>query len=371
MHMNHRMKPSSSSPLTRVLSLAAVLVTLLTTTPAFAVQVQDLVRIKGMETNKLVGMGLVVGLSGTGDGGKFLPAMRPLANAMSRMVDGSTIAADLRDAKNVALVSVSCTLPATGVREGDRVDVQVSSIGPAKSLAGGRLFLMPLTGPLPDSPTFAFAEGPLVIENPASATNGVVRGGAQLTRDVLAQAIDAQGRLTLVLNDSVASWPMASNIASLVNGVVSPDGPSVARAIDAKNVIIEVPEYERADPAAFISNILVSYVDPSQIGDGAKVVINERTGTIIVSGDVQISPVIISHRGLTITTITPEPLPTPAAPTRSTNGFVPIDPEKRGGARLADLLQAFNQLKVEPADRIAILKEIHRSGKLHATLVIE
>jgi len=198
-----------------------------------------------------------------------------------------------------------------------------------------------------------------------------VRGGAQLTRDVLAQAIDAQGRLTLVLNDSVASWPMASNIASLINGVIAPEGPNVARAIDAKNVIVDVPEYERADPAAFISNILISYVDPSQIGDGAKVVINERTGTIIVSGDVQISPVIISHRGLTITTITPEPSLTPAAPATSINDFVPIDPEKRGGARLADLLQAFNQLKVEPADRIAILKEIHRSGKLHAKLVIE
>ncbi|MCE9590134.1 MAG: flagellar basal body P-ring protein FlgI [Planctomycetes bacterium] len=352
-------------------ALAALLAALLTATPALAVQVQDLVRIKGAETNKLVGMGLVVGLPGTGDGGKFLPAMRPLANAVSRLVDGSVIANDLRDAKNVALVAITCTLPATGVREGDHVDVYVSSIGPAKSLSGGRLFLVPLTGPLPNSPAYAFAEGAVVVESPTSPTTGVVRGGAQLTRDVMSQAIDPSGKLTLVLNDSVASWPMASNLAALINGVIAPDGPNIARAIDAKNVVIQVPDYERTDPAAFISNILIAYVDPSQIGDGAKVVINERTGTIIVSGDVQISPVIISHRGLTITTITPPVEPSINSPQLRTDNFVTVDPEKRGGAKLADLLQAFNQLKVDSADRISILKEIHRSGKLHAQLVLE
>lgn len=369
--MKYSTKPIFSRTLIRALSLTLAAVVVMAVRPAMAVQVQDLVRLKGSETNKLVGMGLVVGLNGTGDGGKYLPAMRPLANAVARLVDGSTITADLRDGKNVALVTISCTLPATGVREGDHVDVYVSSIGPAKSLAGGRLFLVPLTGPMPNSPAYAFAEGAVVVEATATPTTGVVRGGAQLTRDILTQSIDSTGRMTLVLNDSVASWPMASNIAALVNGVVSPDGPNVAKAIDAKNVVIQVPDYERVDPAAFISNILTSYVDPSQITSGAKVVINERTGTIIVSGDVQISPVIISHRGLTITTITPTLEPTPAAPQSRTDDFVPVDPEKRGGAKLADLLQAFNQLKVEPADRIAILKEIHRSGKLHAQLVIE
>src|SRR5690606_9756086 len=100
--------------------------------PAQAVQVQDLVRLKGSETSKLVGMGLVVGLRGTGDGGKFMPAMRPLAAVMQQFMDPNVIAFELKDAKNVALVTLTATLPATGVREGDRVDVYVSAVGAAK-----------------------------------------------------------------------------------------------------------------------------------------------------------------------------------------------------------------------------------------------
>lgn len=338
---------------------------------AWGAQVQDLVRLKGAEASKLTGMGLVVGLAGTGDGGKFLPAMRPLAAVIQQFVDPTVVAAELKDAKNVALVALSATLPESGVREGDRVDVYVSAIGPAKSLAGGRLFLIPLTGPLPGSPIYAFAEGPVVIEDPSTPTVGVVRGGAQLTRDVMARYLDEGGRLTLVLHESVASWPVANNLALLINSVMAPEGPALARAIDQKNVIVQVPPQERADPAAFISQILQTYVDPALIGGGAKVVINQRTGTIIMSGDVQLSPVIISHKGLTITTVNPPPQPTPAAPLTERMNFVALDPEKRGGARLADLLAAFNQLKVEPADRIAIIREIHRSGKLHAQLIIE
>src|SRR5690606_16732917 len=101
------------------------------------------------------------------------------------------------------------------------------------------------------------------------------------------------------------------------------------------------------------------------------VVINERTGTIVVSGDVQISPVIISHKGLTITTITPQPAPNVLNPQVIQDPFLAVDPGGRGGAKLADLLAAFNQLKVEAQDRIEILKLMHQSGKLHAQLILE
>lgn len=352
-------------------ALIVVLVTLLLAAPALAVQVQDLVRIKGAEESKLVGMGLIVGLPGTGDGGKFLPAMRPLATMAQQLIDPNISPADLKDAKNVALVSIVATLPAAGVREGDHVDVRVASIGPAKSIAGGRLFLIPLTGPLPNSPIYAFAEGPITLEDPAKPTTGVVKGGAQLTRDIFARYADPSGRMTLVLNESVATWPMASNLANLINGVASPDGPPIARAVDARNVIVDIPRHEQRDPAAFISQILLSYIDPTQIGTEARVVVNEKTGTIIVTGDVQISPVLISHKGLTLTTITPQTEPTAVNPRVEQNSFASIDPDRRGGARLADLLTSFNQLKVEPADRIAILREIHKSGKLHAKLIEE
>ncbi|MCX5662769.1 MAG: flagellar basal body P-ring protein FlgI [Planctomycetota bacterium] len=346
------------------------LLAVFTAAPAWAVQVQDLVRLKGSETSTLVGMGLVVGLKGTGDGGKYLPAMRPLAQVTQHLLDPNTNATELKDAKNVAVVMLTATLPATGVREGDHVNIHVSAPA-AKSLEGGRLFLIPMTGPMPDSPVFAYAEGPVTIENKDQPAVGLIRGGAQLVREVRAKLMDSNGRITLILNDPVASWPMANNIAALINGVVAPDGPAVARAVDPKNVTVDVPAFERTDPAAFISQILLTYIDPSQIGVGARVVINERTGTIIVSGEVQISPVIISHKGLTITTITPAPEPTPANPITDQQGFAALDPDKRGGAKLADLLAAFNQLKVEGADRVAIIRELHRSGKLHATLIEE
>jgi len=336
-----------------------------------AVQIQDLVRLKGSETSKIVGIGLVVGLQGSGDGGKFMPAMRPLAAVIQQLIDPNVVAKELSNAKNVALVALSATLPSVGVREGDHVDVYVSAIGPAKSLAGGRLFMIPMTGPMTGSPIYAFADGAIVIEDPQNLTVGVVKGGAQLTRDVMAKYIDQYGRITLVLDENSASWPTANNLTNLINGVIAPDGPNIAKALDQKNIVINVPKYELADPAAFISQILRSYVDPSQISTGARVVINQRTGTIVVTGDVQISPVIISHKGMTITTITPPIQPTVLNRQEQNVNFVPIDPEKRGGAKLGDLLAAFNQLKVESADRIAIVKEIYRSGKLHAQLIME
>lgn len=350
----------------------ALLATLgLGTREAHAVLVQDIVRIKGSETNKLVGMGLVVGLKGTGDGGKFVPAMRALSQVIGRLNDEAVVASELADAKNVALVSISCELPGEGVREGDRIDVHVATVGPAKSLAGGRLFMVPLVGPAKNSPVLAYAEGALSIEDDATPTVARVARGAQLTADVMSQLMDRYGRITLVINPQNASWPVANNLSNLINDLIAPDGPRIAKAVDPKNVVIEVPMWQREDPGQFISPILQTYIDPTQVAGGGKVVINERTGTIVISGDVQVSPVIISHRGLTITTITPAPVANAAQPILAENAFIGIDPENRGGAKLADLLSAFNQLKVEAKDRIEILKLMHESGKLHAQLILE
>lgn len=335
-----------------------------------AVQVQDLVRIKGASTNKLVGMGLVVGLKGTGDGGKFMPAIRPLAELIAAKIDAKTVASELKDAKNIALVALSATLPISGVREGDLVDVHVSAVGAAKSLSGGRLFLVPLTGPLPTSPVYAYAEGLVVIGDDEHTTNGIVRKGAQLVQDVMTRHFDDMGRITLVINEESASWPVANNLTNQINGAISPDGPNLAKAIDQKNILIDVPMAQRSDPAAFISQILTAYIDLSFIAVEARVVINQKTGTIIIGGDVEVSPVIISHPGLTITTITPPSEPTQESPLVMQKEFVGITPGERG-ARLADLEAAFNQLKVGPTDRVTIIKELHRSGKLHAQVIYE
>lgn len=339
--------------------------------PAAAVQIQDIVRLKGSETSKIVGMGLVVGLRGTGDGGDFLPAMRALAQVIGRLNDESVVAAELADAANVALVTITCELPGEGVREGDRLDAFVAAIGPATSLEGGRLFMVPLIGPQKNSPVLAYAGGPVTIEDPDVPTVGRVPNGAQLTADVSSRLMDRYGRITLVINPQNASWPVANNLSNLINDLIAPDGPQIARAVDQKNVVIDVPMWHRDDPGQFISPILQTYIDPSQVAGGGKVVINERTGTIVISGDVQISPVIISHKGLTITTITPPPVPNVVNPRIEQERFIGLDPDHRGGAKLADLLAAFNQLKVDAQDRIEILKLMHESGKLHAQFILE
>jgi flagellar P-ring protein precursor FlgI len=340
-------------------------------TPVAAVQVQDIARLKGSESNKIVGMGLVVGLNGTGDGGKFAPAMRPLAQMIGRFVDPNTIAAELKDVKNVALVSVTAELSANGVREGDRVDVKVSSIGPAKSLKGGTLFMIPLMAPRPGTEMiFAFAEGSVSIEDEDNPTVGKISKGAVLTRDIMTQHVK-NGQVTLVINAAHASWPVARNLAQNINDELTPEGPPVARAIDPKNVTVQVPMWERNDPSLFLSKLLVMSFPTSLMPIEARVVINERTGTIIMSGNVEISPIMISKKGLTITRLNPAPVPDAINPDLSEDRFIGIDPADKGGTRLEDLIEAFNQLKVEAQDRIEIIKAIDAAGHLHAKLIFE
>jgi flagellar P-ring protein FlgI len=356
---------------TAIRALAMLIAPLFVAAPAWAVQVQDVARLKGSEANKITGMGLVVGLNGTGDGGKFLPAMRPLAEMIGHFIDPNTSALDLKDGKSVALVSITAELPANGVREGDRVAVSVATVGPAKSLVGGRLFMVPLIAPRPDTDMiFAFAEGAVSVEDTDNPTTGVVENGATLTRDIMTRHIQ-NGQVTLVINEAYASWPVARNLATQINGELAPEGPPLARATDPKNVTVQVPMWERNDPATFLAKLMVISFPTNLMAIGARVVINEKTNTIIMSGDVEISPVAISHEGLTITRLTPRPQPDPANPVQSEDRFIGIDPAGTGGAKLADLLDAFNLLKVDAKDRIEIIKDMAANGHLHAQLIYE
>lgn len=347
----------------------ALFALLLMASGAQSLELGAVVRIKGSETSTLVGMGLVVGLNDTGDGGDFAPAHRPLVEVVSRLIDDQTSLRELEDSSSVALVMVEATVPAEGVREGDLLDVQVATVGPAESLVGGRLFLVPMVGEHKDSDVMALARGALSITDGDNPTTAVVKGGAKMTRSVRAKFMDDRGYIQLVLNQANASWTTSSNVAALINGLVSPDGPDVARAVDAKNVFIRVPEYERANPVSFIANVLKAYIDGTQVSGAARVVINERTGTIVMSGDVEISPTIISHEGLTITMLQPPPLADQAEPTLISEEFVALDPGQRGGAQLSDLLAAFNQLKVPAQDRIDIIRQMKDAGQLHAQLI--
>ncbi len=346
----------------------AALIALLAPRVALAVKVADITRLSGQRPNVLTGLGLVVGLKHTGDGGDYLPAIKPLAGMLSRFADPTTVK-ELNNADNVALVLLSAKVPASGVRDGDQIDVYVMSQGAAKSLKGGRLFITPMTGPIPDSGIFAMAEGPVQIEDPSTPTVGVVKAGAVMEADMPAQVIDPNGRFTLILQDPSADWTTASTIAKTVNDAEAADGEVLAVAVDSKNIVVTIPQSERARPDSFISR--VRQLPVPLLPTEARVQINERTGTMVVTGDVEISPVVISHKGLTITTVEPQPVPSPRNPVVRTKELVPLDTTARGGAKLQDLVNALEQLKVPAADRITIVKELYKTGMLHAKLIMQ
>ena len=336
------------------------------TSPAMAVKVADITRIGGQRKNFLLGQGLVVGLNGTGDGDNpdtVRPVRELLANLANPVPPG-----ELGSADNIALVLVTATIPLNGVREGDELDVHITSIGGASSLKGGRLFVAPLRGAVPKSPVVALAQGAVEIEDPSTPTTAVVKRGAVMEEDLSYRFIE-DGRFWLVIEDPSASWEVASMIAKLINEAEGGDGEELAIAVDPKNVMVSIPRIELARPDSFIARVQRLHV--RMIAAEARVQINERTGTLIVTGDVEISPVVISHKGLTISTIDPEPVPTPRAPVTRSREVVALDTTKAGGAKLQDLVAALEQLKVPAEDRITIVKELHKTGKLHAKLMVE
>jgi flagellar P-ring protein precursor FlgI len=348
-------------------------------------RVGDVTRLKGQRVNRLVGMGLVVGLNGTGDGDEYAAAMRPLAEALKKFANPVQTLDELRDTRNVAIVWVTASTPDTGGREGERLEAQVAAFGAAKSLVGGRLLPTPLLfhDPSVSGPVYAIAAGRVESSDPQSPATGTIRGGATLEEDILVGYfafgrelpysnvwIEPDGRyITLVLDDAHAGWTLASEIAGAVSSELS-DTAMVARvatAVDPKNVLVLLPEGQ--DPARWISDIqLTPLLMPSS---EARVIANRRSGTIIVSGDAKISPVVVSKRGLTIT-VAPTDVTQPATEVvPMTRSFVAVDPSKSGGAYVSDLLEALNRLSVPVDDRIDILEEIHRQGKLHARLLCE
>jgi len=348
--------------------------------------IQDLVRIKGHEANVLTGLGIVVGLPGTGDTSKdSYVAARPYARLLTNLGNPVDNLEDLARADAFALVAITMRVPPTGVREGDRLDVSVEKLFNAKSLEGGRLVVSLLRTPGPDdpnSPVMAFAEGPLVIEstNPGS---GVVRDGGQMLRDIRTNPVARDGSITLVLNDEYAGYPIATVLADILNEELGPEVVgdvtrmhNIARVEDAKNVRIQIPDEERAEPAQFIATVMTRTVDPSFIHTQtpARIVINEKEGIIGVTGNVEIGPVGITHRGMQFTTIA-APATSAGGPTSGGGGgwasLDTTDRMSRNSTGLIDLLQALDRLKVPVEDQIAIIYQLKKTGALHAEIIHE
>ena len=234
-----------------------------------------------------------------------------------------------------------------------------------------------------DGPVYAIAGGRIELPDSKIETSGVIRNGATLEEDILV-GYYAYGRelpytndwikpdekyVTLVLEDTHAGWALASEIAGVVTSDLSDVAmvTRVAVAVDPKNVLVLLPRGR--DPARWISDIQTTrLLMPS--GE-ARVIINRTNGTIVVGGAAKISPVVVSKRGLTITVAAPDLNGPEAAMVPQSQTFVAVDPAKAGGGNVADLLEALNRLNVPIDDRIDILEEIHRQGKLHAKLMRE
>ncbi|MEM9659518.1 MAG: flagellar basal body P-ring protein FlgI, partial [Planctomycetota bacterium] len=324
---------------------------------------RNICRVKGQEENELKGLGLVVGLSGTGAAGD--PAtMRALARAMELMgsplpqatLGGEGGLEDLAKIKNVSLAWVSARVPATGARRGDRLDCVVSAIN-GKSLAGGRLAFAALQGPnTQDRRVFALCEGGIHIEDAALPTVGRVHQGCQMEEEVFTPFVK-DGRITLVLEKNHANFQTARDVVELIRSTFSRgEERDLVQAVNAANIVVTIPAEYQKDPVAFAADILEIQVyapDPE-----ARVVINERAGTIVISGDVTIGDVVVSTDNVVVET-------------GQRVEFRAVESDASDPAKLQSLVQALNALQTPNEDLVAIIKSIERNGKLHGRLIIE
>ena len=326
--------------------------------------------------------------------------MRALAQLHQQFANPVDALDELKSAKNIAIVMVEAVLPRDGVREGERVDVSVSSIGSAQSLEGGRLLITPLVGPNPKDSrgVMAMASGPITLENPDVPTVGRVPAGATLERDwihnYIANGSDLavyrqrtnvrpldwirvdEPHITFVIDEPHAEWAVADSIAQAINEDMSINAIStgdtmnaIAMAFDPRSVIVRIPEAERNNPAPFIARL--ERLPLTVLFNEARVTINRKAGSIVITGNVEISHTIISYKGLSIQTLVPEPPVVEQVPQLEQRDFLKIDPQNKGGAQLTDLIDALSVLRVPAEDRITIIEQLHKTGRLHATLKVE
>jgi flagellar P-ring protein FlgI len=263
--------------------------------------VRDITTVQGVRDNLLVGYGLVVGLSRTGDSQQTYFTVQTLANAMQRM--GVLISPGTVEVKNVAAVFITATLPPFS-RPGSRVDVTVSSVGDAKSLEGGVLLMSALHGP--DGQVYAEAQGPLVVGGYSAGggangkqvntpTVGIITDGAIVERDT---SVDLHSFKTISLLLRNPDFTTARQIADAINQEY---GRTVASALDSTRVDIEVAEAGDSSVPVLISRVQnLSLV----VHTPARIVVNERTGTIVLGGDVKLTPVSVIHGNLSIEVVT-------------------------------------------------------------------
>ena len=368
-------------------TILMIIIIMTGTNVAHADRIKDLASLAGVRSNQLVGYGLVVGLSGTGDGNLGI-TLQSLQSMVSRF--GMVTEQDGLDGTNAAAVIVTAELPAF-IKPGQTLDVTVSTLGPAESLRGGTLLMAPLLGV--DGETYALAQGNLVVgglgvsgEDGSSLTVNVptvgrVPQGATVEKLVENPFITGE---YIVLNLHRADFSTATNVAEAINVIF---GNNTAVAIDASSIRVLAP----VDPAQKVS--FASLIEQVEVQPGeppAQIIVNSRTGTIVIGGNVNVTPAVITHGSLTVriredTQITPQSetiitedgvINTPVAPLETPDSQISVDqPEARAflfdpGVSLSDVVDAINAIGATPSDLVAILEALKVAGALRAQLIV-
>lgn len=342
------------------------------------VRVKDVARLSGVRDNQLVGYGIVVGLQGTGDTNRTRFTINSVLSMLERF--GMRNTSQTFDPKNCAAVIVTVTLPGFA-SNGQRLDATISAIGDAESLEGGVLLQTPLLGA--DGKVYSVAQGSLsmggglgagatgVLAANAGNAGGSVKttaripGGAIVETDLQSQLLEADGSLVWILKNP--DFATASRLAEAVNSAYR---PPIARAETADRVRVQVPSNHRANLVGFIARIEDLLVQPDQ---PSRVVVNERTGTIVFGENVRISTVAVSHGALSVT-IRGEVAPNAPAGAGPQAATLTVEENSENTVTLPestsvrDLVRALNAIGAMPRDIIAVLQAVSAAGALHAEL---
>ncbi len=350
--------------------------------PAAAERIKDIARFAGVRSNALTGYGIVVGLSGTGDQNLEL-TMQSVKSAAARL--GVTLPPGLNPLlKNAAAVMITAELPAFA-KPGQRLDVTVAALGQAKSLRGGTLLLAPLQGA--DGEVHALAQGNLAVGGfgaegrdgskivVGTPSSGRIPGGASVER-AAASPFAAGETLRLDLND--VDFTAARLVADAINAALAPGLiPPLADAEDATTIVIRAPAEV---PARIALASRIESLDVALPAPPARVIVNARTGTVVIGGEVRILPAAVAHGALTVRVSESPQASQPGGfagrtvVTQQSNVDAGEAPARMQlfapGARLGDIVDAVNALGAAPGDLVAILEALKAAGALRAELVV-
>lgn len=348
-----------------------------------SIRIKDLGKVAGWRENALTGYGLVTGLAGTGDSSRNKATRQSIANMLARF--DMTVLADDVQSRNAAAVMVTASL-SPFARAGDAIDVTVTSIGDARSLVGGTLILAPLKAA--NGQIYALAQGALSVGGYKYDMNGnvvqknhptvaAIPGGATVEQGVNSEVREG-GHVTFVLAEP--DYTTASRVAAAINSSL---GQELALARDAAGIEIQVPPSRRNRLTDFLTAVENVSVEPDR---RAKVVINERTGTVVSGGDVRIAKVAVSQGDLKISILTDNTVSQPLLvsnggagirTTRVANSRVEVEEQGEtgfmaaSGNTVADLVQALTRIKTNTRDIISILRAVKAAGALHAELIVQ